>query len=238
MTLTPEQVQLFRHNGFLKLPERLPGERVAKLVESIRRQIREEVEPVMRDRQGRVVRISNIWDRDPIFRETVTCPMVLDPLESLLGPNIELIRNRHNHATLRLAGEGTEYYHRDVMQWTRTIVTVLFYLEETTVENGCTRVVPGTHMLPGVGTLPLAQNEAIQRAGILEQAVPVPMPAGGLLAIDSLLMHSAGENHTAGSRISMTVGYHSVDELSGIENPKRILVRGERIYMGNDKEQR
>ena len=34
--------------------------------------------------------------------------------------------------------------HRDVRQWSRTICTVLFYLEETTVENGCTIAVPGT----------------------------------------------------------------------------------------------
>ena len=32
----------------------------------------------------------------------------------------------------------------------------------------------------------------------------------------------------------MTVGYHSVDELSDVPNPKRVLVRGERIYRGND----
>ena len=58
--------------------------------------------------------------------------------------------------------------------------------------------------------------------------------AGGLLAIDSFLMHSAGINRTAGTRMSMTVGYHSVDELSDVPNPKRVLVRGERIYRGND----
>ena len=48
-------------------------------------------------------------------------------------------------------------------------------------------------------------------------------------------MHSAGKNNTDGSRMSMTVGYHSVDELSGVDGPKRVLVRGERIYMGNDR---
>src|SRR5437868_4543666 len=234
MSLTPEQVRLFRHNGFIKLPGRLPPERVAGLKEAIWNDIREEVEPIVRDREGRVVRISDIWDRGPIFQETFTSPEVLDPLEALLGPNIELIKNRHNHATLRLAEDGADYMHRDVLQWSRTIVTVLFYLEETTVENGCTHVIPGTHWLPGVTSLSLRQDEPIQRAGILDQAVPVPMPAGGLLAIDSFLMHGAGRNNTEGTRISMTVGYHSVDELSDVVNPKRVLVRGTRIYKGND----
>jgi len=234
VSLTPEQIRLFRHNGFLKLPGRLPPEVVEELKETIWRHIREEIEPVVRDRQGRVVRISNIWARDPIFRDALTDPLILDPLESLLGPNIELITNRHNHATLRLAGDGTDYFHRDVLQWTRSIVTVLFYLEETTVENGCTLVVPGTHLFPGRPVNSLGEDEEIARSGVLNQAVPVPMPAGGLLAIDSLVMHSAGTNRTSGSRMSMTVGYHSVDELSDVENPKRVLVRGRRVYMGND----
>jgi phytanoyl-CoA hydroxylase len=234
MSLTPEQIWFFRHNGFITLPGRLPEETVEALKATVWRHIREEIEPVVRDRQGRVIRISDIWSRDPIFRETVTCPAVLDPLESLIGPNIELITNRHNHAYLRVAADGSDYLHRDVLQWTRTIVTVLIYLEETTVENGCTRVIPGTHLLPGFPSLGLESEEAIVRTGILHQAVSVPMPAGGMLAIDSMLIHGPGQNYTPGTRISLTVGYHSVDELSDVDNPKRVLVRGQRIYKGND----
>src|SRR5262249_6373812 len=107
--------------------------------------------------------------------------------------------------------------------------------EEATVENGCTQVVPGTHLLPGFNTINITENETLVRSRLLDQTVPVPMPAGGLLAIDSLLVHGPGQNRTDGSRMSMTVGYHSVDELSDVENPKRVLVRGQRIYLGNDR---
>ncbi len=232
MSLTPEQVHLFRHNGFLKLKDRLSGEQVEKLKKAVRKNIREEVQPVVRNRDGRVVRISDIVDRDPVFLETASSPLVLDPLESLLGPNIELIKNRHNHATLRLASENRpEGLHRDIRQWSRTIFTVIFYLQETTVENGCTLVVPGSHHFPAVnGRL---YDEAWAR-DLLGQALPVPMPEGGMLVTDSMIMHGVGQNRTDGTRMSMTVGYHSVDELSDVENPKRILVRGERPYDGND----
>jgi phytanoyl-CoA hydroxylase len=226
VSLTPEQIRFFRHNGFLKLPRGLPPETVSALKETIWRQIREEVEPVVRDRQGRAVRLSAIWERGSPFRDVLTCPEVLDPLEALLGPNIELITNRHNHATLRLAEDGASYMHRDILQWTRAIVTILFYLEETTVANGCTMIVPGTHLLPGLDTLSLEKDETARQWGILDQAVPVP--------IDSLVIHGPGRNTTNDSRMSMTVGYHSVDELSDAPNPKRVLVRGERIYRGND----
>ncbi len=234
MGLTSDQVHLFRHNGFAKLPASLPPETVDCLKETIHSHIRDERAPIVRDRQGRVTRISNLWNRAPIFNEVLACTEVLDPLEALLGPNIELILNRHNHGTLRLAEDPGNYFHRDVLQWSRSIVTILFYLEETNLENGCTWVVPGSHLLPGVAGTTLADEEAVLRSGVLDQAVPVPMPAGGLLAIDSLIMHSPGPNKTTGTRISMTVGYHSVDELAGMENPKRVLVRGKRVYLGND----
>ena len=231
MSLTSEQVHLFRHNGFHKLKNRLPEELVEKLKEAIWRNIREEVVPVVRDAEGRIIRLSGVVDRDPVFLKTASSPLVLDPLESLLGPNIELIRNRHNHATLRRASEHRpEGLHRDVRQWSRTIFTVIFYLEETTVENGCTRVVPGSHHFPGVkGRL---YDDSVTRQ-LLEQAVPVPMPEGGMLVIDSMIMHGVGQNRTDGTRMSMTMGYHSVDEIADLENPHRMLVRGERPYDGN-----
>jgi phytanoyl-CoA hydroxylase len=61
------------------------------------------------------------------------------------------------------------------------------------------------------------------------------MPAGGMLLIDSMLVHRAGQNTTQGTRTSMTIGYHSVDEISDVRDPKRILVRGVEAYGGNDK---
>ncbi|MDP6040383.1 MAG: phytanoyl-CoA dioxygenase family protein, partial [Candidatus Latescibacteria bacterium] len=146
MTLTSEQVQLFRHNGFLKLPGKLSETQVEALRRAILSDIDEAVEPVVRNAEGQVVRLSTLLDRDPIFRDTVSSSLVLDPLESLLGPNIEVVLNRHNHATLNLANKRQGSFHRDNVQWTRALVTVIYYLEETTLENGCTMVIPGTHL--------------------------------------------------------------------------------------------
>lgn len=242
MALTPEQYHLFRHNGFLKLPGQLSPKLVKDLKQTIVQHIDERIEPVVHDKHGRPIRISNLWDRGGVFQEALVHPNVLDPLETLLGPNIEFIVNRHNHATLRLADESghamSTETHRDVVQWSRTIVTVLFYLEDTNLENGCTYVVPGTHLLAGraPGSISAMDNdEALIQSGILEQRVPIPMPAGGLLAMDGMLFHAAGHNQTPNSRMSMTAGYHSVDEIAGAPDPKRIVVRGESLYRGNDR---
>ena len=235
MHLTHEQVRLFRHNGFLKLTDRLPEEVVTRLKAAAWKDLREAVAPVVRDKEGRVVRLSNILDRDPVFREAATHPTVLDPMESLLGPNIEIVQNRHNHIQLRPPGANPDHLHRDVLQWSRGIVTAIFYLEESTVEKGCTQVVPGTHLLPACGDAHNVDGvEWVQQAGVLDQAVLAPMPAGGMLAIDSLIFHGATPNRSDETRMSLTLGYHSVDELSEGSDDKTLLARGRRVYKGND----
>ncbi len=118
--------------------------------------------------------------------------------------------------------------HNGLRVWDR------LYLEDTQLENGCTLVIPGTHHIPAFWNLEdLREDETLYQI-FLSQTIPIPMSAGGLLAIDGLILHAAGLNRTERTRMSMTLGYHSVDHFSEVEDPKRILIRGERVYEGND----
>ena len=229
--LTPDEMEFFRHNGYLKFPQSLPGDFVDRLRSRIQIDADNEVEPVGRNSEGIVVRLSQVWNRGGIYQEALAHSCILQPLKGLIGPNIELILNRHNHATTRLGPALKARFHRDVLQWTRTIATVIVYLEESTVENGATQVLPGSHLWPGISTLHNPSTE--ETKGLLDQAVPVPMPAGGLLCIDSMIFHTAGPKKTTETRMSMTAGYHSVDELNPDEPTDRILVSGERVSLSN-----
>jgi phytanoyl-CoA hydroxylase len=183
----------------------------------------------VRNRDGRIVRLSNVLDRGPLFRDVATCRQVIEPLSDLLGPNVELVRNRHNHATLRLPDPRAELLHRDVPQWSRGIVTVLVFLEESTAEKGCTQLVPGSHLLPWAADA----REAVARGRLQDQVVRAEAPAGGLLCIDSLLWHGVGPNKTDQTRMTITLGYHAADDLATVEDPSRLLVSGQRPYGGN-----
>lgn len=236
MPLNSELVRMFRHNGYIVLPQRLPGQTVNSLRQAIRHDIEHEVEPVDRDASGQISRISQIWERGGVFQEVLAAPMLLDAMESLIGPNIVMLLNRHNHATLRLSGEtGTGRVHRDNLQWTRSMATVIFYLADTNVENGCTHVIPGSDLL-SLGTTNLhaiSQDLTLRDTGVLDQLLPVPVEVGGMLVIDGMLLHCPGENKTDKVRTSMTAGYHAVDELASVDDPARVLVRGNKLYQGN-----
>ena len=232
MPLPPEQKWFFRHNGFLQL-DALPVELVEEACAEIWADIEAEKEPVVRAADGSVHRLSNIIDRHPVFMKIVTWPAIVDALRAFIGPNVELHRNRHNHATLR-KDTGSVYWHRDVRTFTHTCITAIVYLEEANLENGCTQVVPGSQNLPWY-EFPLEKNQEIIDAGLLEQAVRLPMPAGGILLMDGCCIHSPGMNDTDGTRMSMTLGYHGVNEFRKGEDPKSLLICGERIYDGNDR---
>jgi phytanoyl-CoA hydroxylase len=149
-----------------------------------------------------------------------------------------MLKNRHNHASISPKYSDPPRLHRDVLQWSRSIVTVIVYLEETTLENGCTHIIPGSHYLPFVGTPNNGgtwMDEHSVYFDLLNQSLPVPMTSGGILFFDGLTFHGVGVNTTDNTRMSVTMAYHSVDELcKGDINSYQLLVRGDRIYKGND----
>jgi phytanoyl-CoA hydroxylase len=163
-------------------------------------------------------------------------------LVSLLGPNVVLVTNRHNHATLNnYLGTPAEGMHRDILQPTRSIITAAIYLQDSNLGNGATRIIPGSHNLPYVG-VPQANgggtwiSEHEEYAGLEDQALPVPMDEGSVLLFNGSLFHGVGYNPSGQTRISMTFGFRSVDELDAKPDKSRqVIVAGEYMYRGNDR---
>ena len=234
--LFPEEIRLFRHNGYLKLREGLPEELIQEICNLAHDHLAREVEPVVRNDQGKGVRLSKALERDPVFERVIRHQAVLAPLRTLLGPNIVVRKNRHNHLTLNPPDVRPDSFHRDNLQWTRSLVTIICYLERTTIANGCTQVVPGSHLWPGLEPNQRVGNESgIAASRLLDQAVPIPMPPGGLIALDSLVYHRIGTNTTSATRMSMTFGFHAVDEFAGVNDPTLMVIAGEGFYGGNDR---
>lgn len=238
--LTEPEIRFFRSAGYVRSRGLLDKDRVSRLRCLVGREFEDKIAPYRVNQTGAICRIDRVIDRDPLFMDTLRLAPVLDPLLSLLGPNVELLRFRHNHATLNLAGDIPFRLHRDILQWTRGIVTVFIYLEDAGIENGCTHVVPGTQYLPFAGMPPDGgggnwADDHDEYRFVSAQALPVPMRAGGVLFIDSLAFHSVGVNSTGSSRMSLTFAFQSVDELTRVHGDERVLVAGERMYMGSDR---
>ena len=238
MSLSDEDLWYCKQNGYYRLPDSLPADLIKHLNEATDREIASMHEPIVWEKTDArtpadIRRLSKILDRDPAYVQAATHPLILDALENFLGPNIELITNKHNHLMVRPPDSGVVPWHTGEQIYDPVLFTALIYLEESTIENGCIRIVPGSHQRPFHSEKRYPDGEFTSHV-LYHRALPVPMPAGGVLLFDDRLYHGADINRTRHSRRSMTLAYRAHDAHDVLkDDPEKTLVRGERVYTGH-----
>lgn len=224
-------VAFFHTAGYLRIPELITADQVALVNEATARTVARVGLTLRPDNRTRIDRASF---SDPAYLAVATSDRMVHSLQPVLGPNIELVETRHNHVSVYPV-VSIDRLHRDVLQWSRSILTVLLYLTDCTETVAATRVVPGSHLWPSTG----APNnggtwldESPDYAELHAQAVAVPAHAGDAVLMHGQLYHAGAGASTAGPRIVFTLAYRSTDELSE-DNPSHCrLVSGRRTYRG------
>jgi phytanoyl-CoA hydroxylase len=240
MALSADQVREFRDQGFVRMPGRLEPDLIAELSEFLERHLRLGKDgPVWAGGQmklyGFIARAGDLGFR------LAKHPLILSALEPLLGPNVILQLNRHNQASMNGPGEAEPRFHRDILQWSRHLVTVIVYLTDSNERNGCTHIIPRSQYAPFVGVPQLEgggtwMDEHPEFEALERQVLPIPMAKGEVLFMDSLVFHSVGVNTSGESRQSIVLGYRSVDELDPRPLDRtQLLVAGVDLYRGNDR---
>ena len=122
------------------------------------------------------------------------------------------------------AGGPPLFWHQDWWGWTEPEsyearahqLFAMIYLTDTRVENGCLRVIPGSHRRDHeLHRAEAAHSEALAAFrnpddpayGSHPDEVPVPVRAGDILIGDARLLHSAYGNRTAEERPLVTLWY-------------------------------
>jgi non-heme Fe2+,alpha-ketoglutarate-dependent halogenase len=166
--------------------------------------------------------------------ELVASPRVLDAVESVLGPDI-IVWNTH---WFPKPGYDSAYvsWHQDATYWGLSpphVTTAWIALTESTVANGCLKVMPETHrsLLP--------QRETFAAANMLSRgqeiavqvdeaaAVSLVLEPGEFSLHDIGIVHGSGPNRSASPRIGVAVRYIAPDVVqSHAARDIAILVRG------------
>ncbi|HWI14455.1 MAG TPA: phytanoyl-CoA dioxygenase family protein, partial [Burkholderiales bacterium] len=109
--------------------------------------------PLTRDAPGgsTVRRLLRACDRDPAIRAWATSSAIASCLRALLGPHVAMSQTHHNCImTKQPRHSSVTGWHRDVRYWAfdrPQLESVWLALGAETVENGCLRVLPGTHAM-------------------------------------------------------------------------------------------
>jgi ectoine hydroxylase-related dioxygenase (phytanoyl-CoA dioxygenase family) len=169
------------------------------------------------------------------LNELIRDPRILDPVESVLGPDILcwgsgfFVKNAHDPARVT--------WHQDSTYWGLSkpdIVTAWVAFTPSTTENGCMRVVPGTHtlqQLPHRDTFAsdnlLSRGQEIAVSVDESKAVDIVLEPGQMSLHHVLLVHGSEPNDSAFRRIGFAIRYVPtyVKQLAGVVD-SATLVRG------------
>jgi ectoine hydroxylase-related dioxygenase (phytanoyl-CoA dioxygenase family) len=227
--LTPEQYDRFQQDGFLAIEEFLTPDEVERTRDDIAR-VCEEKAALTHDEggfnlekvgggsnfdgeivaTGRLRKIQGAAFEVPAVQDVFTSGKMLDCMEDLMGPEIYYHSSKVMFKPAR--GGAAKPWHQDAAYWRQyesKQITVWIAIHDASEENGCIWAIPGSHKL---GLIPHVKAELqVEESRIdLDQAIPVPVPAGGLLIFHSLVLHASRKNESDQPRWAIICDYDCV----------------------------
>jgi len=207
--LSPEQLEQYQRDGYTVVPEALDADLVREAGDHVAWLQKKHPDLRPENLHHRLV-----WD-DPFWVRLVADERLLELAAPIIGPDIALFAS---HYICKPPGKGLPVlWHQDGSYWPlepMEVVTAWLAIDDSDAQNGCMRVLPGTHRPPVIrkhqrnteranvlsSELPLAPEEAAR-------AVDVVVPAGGISLHDPFLIHGSNPNTSARRRCGLTIRY-------------------------------
>ena len=243
--LTDEQAQQFQKDGYLVFEALIQGERLAyykKVFDELLAEGRKLTEGTPRwlleldadgtPQAGLLYRIEGVCVVDSRVLALAREPAILDRVEALIGANASRVERQRDIDVFgtkffpKLPNGGTStYWHQDNYYFgtkTHHIISCGVYLDDSDVENGCLRVVRGSHRMDKI----VEHHRDLTTHGSWTEvdesrAVDVIVPAGTVILFSANILHGAYDNHSNRTRYS--TAWHYLPEDLNPEN----FVRGE-----------
>jgi ectoine hydroxylase-related dioxygenase (phytanoyl-CoA dioxygenase family) len=179
---------------------------------------------------------SHLMYDDPFWVGLVADERLLDLVEGIIGPNIALFAS---HYICKPGGDGLPVaWHQDGSYWPlepMEVVTAWLAVDASTAENGCMRVVPGSHK----GTI--LPHKTVETRAVLPQgldltpeeedrAVDIELPPGGVSLHHPLLVHGSAPNFSPKRRCGLTIRYiPATTRITDQKKRKTFPLRGEPV---------
>ena len=183
---------------------------------------------------------------DPFWVRLVSDDRLLDVAEQFIGPNIALFAS---HYICKPPFDGQPVlWHQDGSYWPldpMEVITLWLAIDDSTPENGCMRVIPGTHTMDLHEMKPNTQvanvlNSEIATEHVNESiAVNLTLHAGGVSVHHPNIVHGSEANRSPRRRAGLTIRYIPASTRILVEPPQTrfpsaFLLRGVAVSGVND----
>ena len=227
--LTESQCEDFARDGYLFPLDCLKAEEAG----ACRSRLEAYEAEVGEAERGRLIRVKSHL-AFPWMMDLARQPNILDAVEDLIGPDILLylssvwVKGAHDPGFVSWHQDGTYYGldpHEEVAAW--------IALSNSTVESGCVRVIPGSHLgadLPHEETHD--PDNLLSRGQTIAQvdgggAVDMELAAGQFSLHHERLIHGSAPNNSDDRRIGISFMYIPARVRSSVGRGAAVLVRGE-----------
>lgn len=176
-------------------------------------------------RAGEITFTNDLAVRSAKIREFLRGPVFEDLCHDLIGPDVRLYWDM---AVYKKPGTDKPFpWHQDngyTYVVPQQYVTCWVALTAATVENGCPWVLPGAHLQ---GTLAHRATKLglVCVEGEPDDAVAVPVRAGSIAVLSSLVPHTTGSNLTTRTRKTLIAEFVAEGAVSIRRNEDGTLVR-------------
>ena len=215
--LTSQEVATYHRDGYVVPAFSLSEEKLAGLRQALDAVIADN--PDVRPEKLVSVHIEGRNDEGVVgnrsFLDIARDPDILDLVEQIIGPDIILWGCQ---AFCKPGGDGLEVpFHQDGQYWPirpLATCTVWIAIDDSVVENGCLRVVAGSHEPKSVVTHVDDSRENLTLTQAVEASAldgadirDVELKAGQMSLHDVYLVHGSNPNHSDKRRAGLAIRY-------------------------------
>jgi ectoine hydroxylase-related dioxygenase (phytanoyl-CoA dioxygenase family) len=227
MGLTPGQKEFFSDQGYLVVENVFSAAEVSKL-QSACDELSAQAQnltastdrfklSVFQDSGKLVQQIGDPHEISGVWLDLVKDPRLLDIVEDLIGVNIQLY---YSQLMMKAPRQGfTAPWHQDFAFFPHhraNILACTVMIDDATLDNGCIRVIPGSHRLgllnhyaeDGTFTGILRDNEKFDAT----TEAPLPAKAGSVILWHALTLHSSHPNRTERPRRALVIEYKNPED--------------------------
>lgn len=197
--------EAFQKNGYIVLKSLYTQEEVKRL--------KEEAAAVMsRPPDDKIGVFLGLAPVSELFKQAAAAPALADTLKAIIGPQVRFLNDK-----LVLKNAETDFgspWHQDYPYWHGSHkLSVWIALDDANPDNGCLRVVPGSHLQGSIDHDGDASdgkgfvNRLTETAIDPSQVVDLPAASGDAIVFHDLLLHSSYPNRTGADRWALISTY-------------------------------
>ncbi|GAA5220181.1 phytanoyl-CoA dioxygenase family protein [Membranihabitans marinus] len=200
--LTVEQIEFYNENGYLHLGKTLTDTGLAKMISECMDAWKKEKEDYNEEKNWlQNALLVDIHKKSKIVRDFYFEGPIPDVMTQVIGPNIKAATSQ---LTFKMRGNTKSFaWHQDngygELDPYNTISS-LTALEDVDEENGCLRIIPGSHKQGQIDVSQLFKKDRKEQTVTIDlevdesEAIPIPMKAGETIFFHCWTLHQSRGN--------------------------------------------